>query len=282
MRHPIIAGTAALAFALAATAGQATGFNVNTDTCKQDYSTPYDVDVTAAGLSFHRTDGKPAEVFLHDGELRVDGKAVAVSRADADALRRYEAGVRALMPQIATIAREGVELGFSAMTTVTLSFAEGDQRGSMLEKLKRKQAEALREIDEGVGAGHWSANRMTETVAGSVSDSVGELVGSVTSSAVTAALSGDASKVAALQAWADSLDKAMDREMSKRSKALEMKANAICPQLNDLAGLQKGWGVRLDNGKSLELMTIKPKGEHHDHDHDEDHDHDQDRKVVSF
>nr|WP_063573092.1 DUF2884 family protein [Luteibacter rhizovicinus] len=280
MRHPIIAGTAAVAFVLAATAGRATEINFSTDTCKHDYSTPYDVDVTAAGLSFHRTDGVPAEVFLHDGAIRVDGKAVAVSGGDADALRRYEAGVRALMPQVATIAREGVELGFSAMTTVTLSFADGDQRGRMLEKLKRKQIEALREIDEGVGSGHWSANRMTETVAGSVSDSVGELVGSVTSSAVTAALSGDASKVAALQARADSLDKAMDREMNKRSKALEAKSNAICPQLNDLASLQQGWGVRLANGKPLELMTIKPKGEHHDDDHDSDSDHN--RKVVSF
>jgi hypothetical protein len=280
MRHPIIAGTAAVAFALAATAGQATEINFSTDTCKHDYSTPYDVDVTAAGLSFHRTDGVPAEIFLHDGSVRVDGKAVAVSPGDADALRRYEAGVRALMPQVATIAREGVELGFSAMTTVTLSFADGDQRGRMLEKLKRKQIEALREIDEGVGSGHWSANRMTETVAGSVSDSVGELVGSVTSSAVTAALSGDASKVAALQARADSLDKAMDREMNKRSKALEAKSNAICPQLNDLASLQQGWGVRLVNGKPLELMTIKPKGEHHDDDHDSDSDHN--KKVVSF
>ncbi|MGY3229106.1 hypothetical protein ACVWWJ_000590 [Luteibacter sp. HA06] len=278
MRHPIIAGTAAAVLALTAMAAQATEFNYSSDTCKRDYSTPYDVDVTAAGLSFHRTDGKPAEVFLHDGALRVDGKAIAVSHADADALRRYEAGVRALMPQIATIAREGVELGFSAMTTVTLSFAEGDQRGTMLEKLKRKQADALREIDEGVGAGHWSADRMTETVSGSVSDSVGELVGSVTSSAVTAALSGDASKVAALQARADSLDKAMDREMNKRSKALEAKANAICPQLNELSSLQQAWGVRLDNGKPLELMTMKPKGEHHDDDHDTD----RGGKVVSF
>ncbi|HVI54611.1 MAG TPA: DUF2884 family protein [Luteibacter sp.] len=278
MRHPIIAGTAVFAFALAATAAQATDLNFNSDTCKHDYSTPYDVDVTAAGLSFHRTDGTPAEIFLHDGGLRVDGKDIAVSRGDADALRRYEAGVRALMPQVAAIARDGVELGFSAMTTVTLSFADGDQRGRMLEKLKRKQVEALREIDEGVGSGHWSSNRMTETVAGSVSDSVGELVGSVTSSAVTAALSGDASKVAALQARADSLDKAMDREMSKRSKALEAKSNAICPQLNDLASLQQGWGVRLANGKPLELMAIKPKGEHHG----SDHDHDSDHKVVSF
>jgi len=268
MRHSLIAGTVAIGLVLAAPMGQAKGFNFSTDTCKHDYSTAYDVDVTSDGLAFHRKDGVPGRVFLHDGSLRVDGKDIAVSRGDADALRRYEDGVRRLMPQIASIARDGVEMGFSAMTSVTLTFAEGDQRAGMLEKLKRKQAEALREIDEGIGSGHWSSDRMTETVAGSVSDSVGELVGSVTSSAVTAALSGDSSKVAALQARAESLDKAMDREMDKRSKGLEARANAICPQLNDLADLQRGWGVRTANGKPLELMTIKPK-ESHDHDESE-------------
>ncbi|HEY4293793.1 DUF2884 family protein [Luteibacter sp.] len=282
MRHPFIAGTAVLALTLAASAGQARTVGFSTDTCDHDYSTPYDVDVTSAGLFFHRTGGVPAKVFLHDGALRVDGKDVAVSRADAEVLRRYEDGVRKLVPQVAEIAREGIQMGFSAMTSVTLTFADGDQRANMLEKLKRKQAQALREIDEGIGAGHWSSNRMTETVAGSVTDSIGELVGSVTSSAVTAALSGDSTKVAALQARAESLDKTMDREMDKRSHALEAKAKTICPRLNELAELQRGWKVRLDNGKPLELMTIKPKHDH-DSDHDEDHDSDrEDKKVASF
>lgn len=260
MRRSSITGSLAVALAFSAAAVQAGGVNFNTDTCKSDYSTPYDVDVTPAGLSFHRKDGTPSAIFLHDGAIRVDGKPVSVSEADAAALRRYEDGVRRLMPQVATIAREGVELGFQAMTTVTLSFAEGDQRAGMLAKLKRQQADALRKIDEGVGAGHWSNDRTAETVAGSISDTVGELVGSVTSSAVTAALSGDSSKVAALQARAESLDKSMDREMDHRSKALEKRSEQICPQLNDLADLQRGWAVRQANGKPLELMTIKPKG----------------------
>jgi hypothetical protein len=278
MRHPVITGTAtALVLLLSASASQARGINFSTDTCKHDYSTPYDVDVTADGLSFHRNDGVPAKIFLHAGSLRVDGKDIAVSTADADALRRYEDGVRRLMPQVASIARDGVQIGFSAMTSVTLAFAEGDQRSRMMEKLKHKQADALREIDEGIGSGHWSADRMTETVAGSVSDSVGELVGSVTSSAVTAALSGDSSKVAALQARAESLDKTLDHEMDKRSKSLEARADAICPQLNDLADLQRGWRVRLADGKALELMTIKPK------DSDDDGDRGEHRKrVASF
>lgn len=259
MRHAAIAARLAVALALSAATAHAGTTGFSTDSCKSDYSTLYDVDVTDAGLSFHRKDGSPADVFLHDGSLRIDGRPSTVSAADAEALRRYEAGVRKLVPEIAAIAREGVQLGFSAMTTVTLSFAEGEQRAGLLEKLKRKQAQALREIDEGVGAGHWSSDRMAETVGGSVSDTVGELVGSVTSSAVTAALSGDASKVAALQARAESLEKSLDGAMDKRSKALDRRSDRICPQLDELADLQRGWTVRQPDGKPLELMTIKPK-----------------------
>jgi hypothetical protein len=275
MRHAFIAGTAALFLTFAALPTQAKDASFSTNSCKYDYSTPYDVDVTPAGLSFHRTEGVPAKIFVHAGAVRVDGKDVAVSRADADALRRYEDGVRRLVPQIAAIAREGTTIGFSAMTTVTLAFADGDQRARLLEKLKRQQAEALRKIDEGIGAGHWSGDRMAEMVAGSVSDSVGELVGSATSSAVTAALSGDSTKVAALEEKGKALDKALDREMDNRAKALDERASQICPQLDALAELQKGWSVRLDDGKPLELMTIKPK--QHDHDQDQH----SDKKVAS-
>jgi len=267
MRYPLLAFTVAIGLAAAPPTHAGTvGFT--TDTCRNDYSTPFDVDVTPAGLSFHRTTGTPKGVFLRDGALSIDGKNVTVSKADADALRRYEAGVRKLMPEVASIAREAVSMGYSAMTTVTLTFAEGSQRAAMLENLKKKQADSLRAVDEGVGAGHWSGDRMTETFAGSVSDGIGELVGSVTSSAVTAAMSGDTSKVAALQARAESLDKSIDREMNKRSKALEARAETICPQLNELADLQRGWSVRLPDGKPLELMTIKPKGSPGDDRHD--------------
>ncbi|QWT19130.1 YggN family protein [Bacillus sp. NP157] len=277
MRHPYAAAGLAAALALSAGSALAENFRFSTDSCNHDYSTPYDVDVTAAGLAFHRTNGTPSKVFLHDGALKVDGRDVAVSPADAASLRRYEEGVRKLLPEVAAVSRAGVQMGFDAMTTVTMTFAEPGQRDAMLAKLKRKQAQALREIDEGVGAGHWSSDRMTETVAGSVSDSVGELVGSVTSSAVSAALSGDSTQVAALTARANALDTSINREMNKRSKDLEARANGICPRLNELADLQMAWKVRTAEGKPLELMTIKPKDSKDDKDDDEDG-----KKVVMF
>lgn len=277
MRHAIIAVSLAATLALVSVGAAAKGFSVTTDTCKYDYGTLYDVDVTPAGLSFHRDTGTPSRIFVHDGALKVDGRDVSVSAADAAALRRYEEGVRHLLPEVAAVAREGIDIGYSAMTTVTMTFAEAEQRDALLAKLRRKQADALRSVDQGVGAGHWSSDRMTGLMADSVSDSVGELVGSVTSSAVTAALSGDTAKVASLQARAASLDKALDSEMDKRSKDLERRSNGICPRLNDLAELQRGWRVRLADGSPLELMSIKPKSEH---DHDGDADEGRERKVA--
>lgn len=274
MRYPIFA--TAIVLAVVSATSQASGLNFNTDTCRYDYSTPYDVDVTAAGVSYHRKDGSPARVLIHDGSLQVDGRNVAVSVADAVALRRYEDGVRRLMPEVATVAREAIQLGFSAMSTVTVTFAEGEQRAGIIEKLKRKQADALRDIDTGIGAGHFSHDAMEETIGGSVSDTVGELVGSVTSSAVTAALSGDTTRVAALQARAGSLEKSLDREMDAQSKKLHAHSDQLCPRLNELADIQRSLSVRLPDGKPLELMTMEPKGKGDRSESSPGH------KVVSF
>ncbi|TCV92050.1 DUF2884 family protein [Luteibacter rhizovicinus] len=266
MRRTLIACTIAAVMAAAAPLSART-VNIGMSKCTHDYSTPYDVDVERDGISFHRTDGTPAKVFLHNGALRVDGRDVSVSSDDAEALRRYEAGVRQVMPEVAVIARDAIDVGFSAMTTVTASFADPGSRSRILEKLNRKHADALREVDATLGQGHWQAKRAQNLLEDSIGDTVGELVGTVTGEAVSAALSGDSSKVAALQARAESLDKSMNKEMDARSKRLEERTDAICPRLNDLAGIQKGWHVKLADGSLLQLMTIKPKTDH-DHDHD--------------
>jgi hypothetical protein len=248
----------AMSAALPAVAG-GHGIHVDTDNCKNNYSTQYDVDIRASGIDFFREDGTPAKVFMHDGALRVDGKAIAVSAADADSLRRYEADVRELVPEVAAIAREGVDIGFAAMTSVTAAFAEdGDTRARLVDKLKHKRIEAMRRIDDGLGAGKWRRDDADRIVEDAVSDTVGDLVGTVTASAVSAALSGDQSKVAALQARANSLDATIKREVDTRADKLEARANALCPKLAELDRLQRQWQFRLSDGSPLQLMKSEP------------------------
>jgi hypothetical protein len=224
------------------------------------YSTAYDVQVLPSGIGFHRDDGKPVDVFMHDGRLRVDGRDVAVSNEDAARLRDYEQQVRLLLPEVAGIAREGVNIGFAAMRTVLMTFAENDdERRRMVGRLDENHRLALARVDDGLGKGVWKSDDMEEVVEKSVENSVSDLVSKVAGEAVSAALSGDQSKVAALQARAESLDKSIDREVNKRADELDKHADALCPKLSSLDTLQHQFQFRLQDGSRLQLLAYDNK-----------------------
>jgi len=243
-----------------ATQTQAHGVHFDNHQC--GFATPYDVRVNAQGIAFDHSGGKPASVFMHDGALRVDGQSLAVSGADAERLRQYESQVRALLPEVAGIVREGLDIGFSAMTTVAATFAEnGEERSELLDRLNRKHAAALAKVDQGIGSGVWKQHDMADVVEDGVQSAVSEMAGTVTTNAVKAALSGDEAKVAALEARADSLDKTIDREVDARADRLGERAEALCPRLTALEQLQQQFQFRLRDGSRLQLLSREPDGE---------------------
>lgn len=78
----------ALAIGLASAAqAQAHGLHFDNDHC--GYSTDYDIRVNADGIAFDRQGRPPASVFMHDGQLRVDGRLVVLSAADAECYLRW-------------------------------------------------------------------------------------------------------------------------------------------------------------------------------------------------
>jgi hypothetical protein len=237
----------------------ATGVHFDNDQCGANYETTFDVAISHAGIAFSRSQGSPAKVFMHDGQLTVDSRDVAVSAADAQRLRDYEHQVRALVPEIAAMAREGIDIGFGAMTTVIATFSENaENRQRMLAKLNRDHEQALRQLDGSIGAGRWRQHEVDDLVETTVGDSVGELVGAVTGSAVSAALSGDQTRIAALEARAHSLDHAIDNEVNKRADRLGARAQTLCPRLASLHDIQQQLTFRLPDGSPLVLMTATP------------------------
>lgn len=254
-----------LAFGVAVAAPAVAG-EIHFDHNQCDYDTSYDVFVTDAGVRFARNEGVPSKVFMHDGQLRVDGRDVAVSAADADSLRRYEAEVRAAVPEVAGIAREGLDIGFSAITTVAATFVQdGDQRSEVMERLNRKHAAALRGIDNTLGRGEWRKGALGDTIGDAIEDTVQELVSTVTAGAVKAALSGDEAQLAALEARADALDDAIERNVDKRADKLSDRADLLCRKFDAMNDMQAKWQFRLDDGKPLELMRKRPHEQHEDH-----------------
>ena len=200
---------------------------------------------------------------MHDGRLQVDGRELTVSADDAARLRQYEGTVREVLPEVAGIVREGLDIGFDAMTTVAATFAQGsDERAHLLSRLRRDHAAALERIDGGLGSGVWTREAMGDVIEDSIEGAVSELVGTVTAGAVKAALSGDQAQLAALEARADTLDETIDKEVDARADKLDARAQQLCPKFATLEQLQQAFQFRLADGSRLRLIDHQDRHEH--------------------
>ncbi len=252
-RHAILS---VLVLGLAAAGGvQASDHHTHHLQCSVD--SDYDVQVKPDGIVFTREQGHPGDVFMHDGQLRVDGQTVAVSAEDAVRLREYEHQVRVLVPAMADIARDGVDIGYSALTTVVATLADnGEERTKMLQKLHDKHVKALQQIDGSLGHGFWKAGDDGEAFGNNLQETVADMVGSITGDVLKDALSSDPSKLAALEARTSTLDTTIDKAVNEPADKLTARAEALCPQFSQLQQLQQQFQFRLSHGERLQLFSL--------------------------
>jgi hypothetical protein len=220
------------------------------------FNSDYDVQIKADGIAFRRDGDHPYEIFMHDGQLRVDGHAVAVSAQDAARLRSYEQQVRDLLPAMAGIARDGIDIGYSAMTTVAATLTDdSDERTRIMAKLRDRHAVALQQIDVTLGHGFWKAGDSGETFGAAVEEAVADMVGSITGDVLKDALSNDPSKLASLEARTSSLETTLDKAVEQPANKLARRADALCPRLSQLEQLQEQFQFRLPDGERLKLLS---------------------------
>ncbi|HEY0199945.1 MAG TPA: DUF2884 family protein [Rhodanobacter sp.] len=255
-------GIAVLVLAIGlALSGQASadGIQINGDHC--GFDTNYDVQAKPDGVTFVRSDGHPARVFMHDGQLRVDGQSVAVSATDAARLRQYEENVRTLLPEMAGVAQDAMGIAFDSLTTVAATLGgDADDRDALVKRLNRTHREALIKLDAGIGSDHWNEHGFEDAIETQVENAANELASSVSAGVLASLVTGKAGE---LEARADSLDTSIDKEMKARSGKLEARAKMLCPRLTELEQLEKQFGFRLADGSQLQLMTREHDGKKH-------------------
>ena len=250
----IAIATAFAACLLAAGGAQASDTHMHHMQCS--YNSDYDVQIKPDGIAFSRDDDHPHDIFMHDGQLRVDGRAVAVTPEDAARLRSYERQVRDLLPAMAGIARDGVDIGYSAMTTVAATLTDdSDERTRVMDKLRDRHAEALQQIDVTLGHGFWKAGDSGETFGATIEEAVADMVGSITRDVLKDALSNDPSKLASLEERTSSLETTLDKAVKQPAEKLGQRADALCPRLGQLEQLQQQFQFRLPDGERLKLLS---------------------------
>jgi hypothetical protein len=258
MRGGITVLVFAIGLALSARA-PADGIHVNGDHCGVD--TNYDVQAKPDGVAFVRADGHPARVFMHNGQLRIDGRNVAISAADAARLRQYEQGVRMLLPEMAGVAQEAMGIAFDSLTTVAATLGgNAEERDALVKRLNHIHREALVTLQNGISGDHWNEHGFEEAIETQVESAANELASSVSSGVLASLATG---KTSELEARANSLDTSIDKEMKVRSGKLEARAKLLCPRLTELEQLQKQFGFRLADGSQLHLLTREHNGKHH-------------------
>lgn len=251
MRNFLLAAACLLTFvAGAARADGSTAPELSSREC--GLSTPYNVQVDGGGVWLYRREGAPQEIFFHDGTLSVDQEVQAIGEADAQRLRRMEDAARALMPEVAGIARESIDITFDALATV-MGTMTGSERKAR--KVERYRTRALEHVDDSLGKGRWDQDVFGEAFEANVEEAIGKVTGSVGRSALWAALTGRGDT---MDARSDRVDQEVDDLVEARSVALERHADALCTRVATLRRLQDALAYRY---RGAPLVMLAPAGD---------------------
>ena len=222
-----------------------------------DMSSDYALTIKPDRLVFKRHAGKPAEIEIADGTLRIDGKLIATSAADEHRLREAEREVRSLVPEVKTIARDAISIAFNAVGQVAAAVArDSDAARASAEHIAALGREIDRKIAETDSFDHWQDADIDRLVGSTVEAVVPEIVGNVTAEALKVAFTGDEAAAAELEARANSIEKSVDRAVEKQAAQLEVRAMSVCSRLKTLDRMQSDMDVRLPDGSRLNLVRV--------------------------
>ncbi len=216
-----------------------------------EFTTYYDLRVADDGVWLERETGAPREVHIHDGAIAIDRRAQDISADDARRLRRMEAMTRDLVPAVANIAREAVNIAFDALGGVVDIMTGSQSKARDVERVRRQ---AMAQIDASLGKGRWDQKQFDEAFEANVERAAEDMAGTLTRSVLWAAFTGRADEI---DRRADAMEKDLDARMEVRSRKLEAQAQSLCDQVTALHDVQQQLDLRYQ-GQPLQLLVPKP------------------------
>jgi hypothetical protein len=233
----------------ASTSHDAHGHRPSLSSTQCGLSTGFSVLADSGGIWLYRDTGTPREIFFHDGALSVDQQVRATSAADAQRLRALEAGARALMPQVAGIARDVVDISYDALAGV-IDVMTGSTLNAW--KVQRSRKRALAYVDATLGKGRWDQTAFDGNFERYVEQQAETFKGSIGRHLLWQVATGRAD---AIEARADRMGDTLDARLEERSRQLEAKALALCDQAQALRQLQDALDYRY-HGEPLPILGV--------------------------
>lgn len=218
-------------------------------------SSSYDITIKPNGVLFDRAQTAPRRVFVHDGELTLDGVPVKLDAEDSDRVTLIERTVRKLEPKVKRIADRGVDLAAQAVREQAAEDApaasgEVDARvASVAGRLKTRIA--------GSNSSHdWHGPAFRRYANQAVTRVVTPLAAGLLQQAVAVALSGDMDAAARLRQRAANMASSLREGVRRKLQVLRPRVQALCPSLRHLDRLESGIHTPLPGGVRIDLIDV--------------------------
>ncbi len=217
----------------------------------------YDVTVSAGALLFERAAAPARSVEMSRGNLKANGKPVALGRKDRDRITAFEATLRGLIPHVKALAHRAVEIGVAAVREEAASVSPKSAADPQLNQRLETRARDLKlRIANSTTSKDWQGATLNRYAAEALPDVLSLVGGDLARQAVEVALRGDFAAAGALTNRAAALDASLEARVRSRLEALRPEADKLCPALHRLAALESAVNAALPGGGRLDLLEV--------------------------
>jgi len=218
----------------------------------------YDITVSAGAVLFERVATPAQNVEMSRGNLKANGKPVALGVKDRRRISAFEATLRGLVPRVKALAQRAVEMSVAAIREEAASTSAKSAADPQLnQRLDARARDLKMRIANSTTSKDWRGATLNRYTAEVLSDVLPLVGGDLARQAIETALRGDLAAAGALANRAAGLRASLEARIRNRLQALRPQADKLCPALRRLDALESAVGAVLPGGKRLDLLEVE-------------------------
>jgi hypothetical protein len=217
----------------------------------------YDITVSAGAVLFERAATPAQSVEMSRGNLKANGKPVALGVKDRDRIAAFEATLRGLIPRVKALAQRAVEMSIAAIREEAASTSPKSAVDPQLnQRLEARARDLKMRIANSTTSKDWRGATLNRYTAEVLSDVLPLVGGDLARQAIEVALRGDLAAASALTNRAAGLRASLEARIRNRLEVLRPEADKLCPALRRLDALGSAVGTALPGGGRLDLLEV--------------------------
>ena len=221
----------------------------------------YDITVSAGTVLFERSATPAQSIEMSRGNLKANGKPVALRVKDRDRISAFEATVRGLIPRFKALAQRAVEMSIAAIREEAASTSPISAADPQLNQRLDARARDLRmRIANSTTSKDWRGATLNRYTAEVLSDVLPLVGGDLARQAIEVTLRGDLAAARELTNRASGLRASLEARIRSRLEVLRPEVDKLCPALRRLDALESAVGTALPGGTRLDLLEVAGTG----------------------